>query len=263
MSKTKHKDVYELEDYENHCHLWNIFAGGNSLVLLRKIVDSIHYNNYARPGKRLPSLIVTGDQRRLVAKAFINSLKIEDIRECPGLYLDNGISSSHFFEDSLINTAHLITDTEHMTKTGESVVWRYLKEGKCGYYNFNSKNYDKIVHCNGLIILTSKNPGVVPQSIIKEVDHCVAMEPCSAEQIKMIICQQLKFCDIPYKGEAVLEEIVKTYPMEIGVIMRLLKTCIVLLRADLSNYLTVKIVRTAKRLCSLPVPPPPVDDIPF
>ena len=59
-------------------------------------------------------------------------------------------------------------------------------------------------------------------------------------------------------------EIIKSDPIGITSIMELIKTCIVLLEANMSNSLTVKIVQEAKRLCSLQVPADNFEDtIPF
>ena len=50
----------------------------------------------------------------------------------------------------------------------------------------------------------------------------------------------------------------------IRVVIKTLKTCIVLLKAEMIDCLTVEIVRKAKRLIAMPPPPPPdEDDIPF
>jgi len=260
----KQQEQHDISEFEDHIHLWNIPVG-NEIALLQKIVDAIHYNQYQCPGKQHPSILITGETRQLTAKAYINSLKTEDIRECPGHYLDNGINSSQLFEDSLITTVHLITDIEHLTTMGQSVIWKYLKEGKCTYYNFVSKDFSKIIHCNGHIILTAKEQNDVYQSILQNIDHCIKTEPYSVDQLRQLAHQQLQFCGITtYRGQTVLDEIVKIDPIDITSIMQLIKTCIVLLEANLSSCLTVKIVQEAKRLCSLTVPADHYDDdIPF
>ena len=258
----KQQEQHELGEFEDHLHLWNI-PQIEGVKLLQKIVDSIHYSPYKCPGKQLPSILIIGDARNLIAKAFINSLKIEDIRECPGCYLDNGLNSSQIFEDSLINTAHLITDIEQLTTMGQSVVWRYLKERRCCYYNFMSKSFDKIIHCNGLIVLTAQNTTNLPQSILQEVSHTVKTEPFPLGQLKQLVRQQLQFCGIIYRRQSVINEILKIYPIDVTSIMQLVRTCITLLEANMSNCLTVKIVQEARKLCSLSVPVDYQDDIPF
>ena len=65
--------------------------------------------------------------------------------------------------------------------------------------------------------------------------------------------QYLKFCSISHNGEKVLQEIVGHKAHGIRVVIKTLKTCIVLLKAELKDCLTVEIVKKAKRLCALPV----------
>ena len=259
----KQTKQHEIEDFVNHIHLWNI-PSTKGLTLLQKIVDSIQYNYYKNPGKQLPSVLINGEIRNLLANAFINSLQIEDVRECPGYYLDNGINSSQLFEQSLYGTAHLITDIEYLTTIGQSVIWKYLKERKCTYYNFMTKDYSKIIHCNGLIVLTANKPNV-SKSIKQRVDYCINTDMYSFEELRQFACQQLQFCGITYRGQAVIDEIVENDLVEFTSIMQLIKTCIMLVEADVSPSLTVKIVKEAKRLCALQVPPDhdDDDDIPF
>ena len=41
--------TYELDEFEQYIHLWNVIPGGSGkgIVLLRKIVDSIQADNYS------------------------------------------------------------------------------------------------------------------------------------------------------------------------------------------------------------------------
>ncbi len=259
----KQQTEYNIEDYINHINLWNI-PSSSGIILLQKIVDSIQYNQFKNLYRQSPSVLITGENRDLTARAYINSFQIEDFRECPGQYLDNGMNSSQFFEYSLIDTAHLITDIEHLTKMGQSVVWRYLKEGRCTYYNFVTKDFSKIIQCNGLIVLTAQKIDNVSKSILEAVDYIIQTESCSIEQLRQFVTQQLKFCGVSFRGQTVIDEIVNTPDIDIRSIMRLLKACIVLLEADLRKYLTVKIVQDAKKLCSFSVSADHhADDIPF
>ena len=98
MKKQKEQhDIYELNDFKNRCHLWNIISGGNSdkaILKLRKIVDSIQSENYTNPYQKRPSFLIIGEKgcgKSLVSRAIANSLALEDIREAPAQYFENGI----------------------------------------------------------------------------------------------------------------------------------------------------------------------------
>ena len=112
------KIVYEVDDFESHCHLWNIVPGGKGtdIVRLRKLVDALHHDNYINPGNKNPSFLITGSfSKQLVINALINSLAIHDVRICHGKYFGNDYPSFELFWDSYSTTAHVITNIEELT----------------------------------------------------------------------------------------------------------------------------------------------------
>ena len=56
--KEEQQEKYEIDDFEQYAHLWNIVPGGSGkgVVILRKIVDAVKNDNYENPGNKLPSL---------------------------------------------------------------------------------------------------------------------------------------------------------------------------------------------------------------
>lgn len=256
--QTKQSEPHELEQFEDYINLWSIIPGGSNgkgVVLLRKIVDSIHCGNYLNPANRLPSFLIIGQfgtGKRLVARALANSLALNDIRECPAQYLDNGISSNTFFEDSTPCTAHILTGV-HDSKRCESVLWRYLREGKCNYCNVFDGSLSKIIYCNGLIIMTATSKEAVSPLLLKATTHVIDLEPYTIEQIRCILHQYLHFMSVQYQGEAVLEELTKTNPVNIKKSIELFKIALNIMRAELQDDLTVELVNKAKRLMGEPL----------
>ncbi len=117
MKNTENIKTRNLDEFEKDVNLYRLVSGGqnNALELLRKIVDKIHLDNSANPSKKLPSILIHGKEgTRLHALALLNSLCIVDIRECKGIFLDNGLNSRENFEDSYFDTAHLITSAEEL-----------------------------------------------------------------------------------------------------------------------------------------------------
>ena len=72
-------------------------------------------------------------------------------------FLDNGISTWQFFQNSSDLTAHIITDIDQLGKVAETVLWRYLREAKCKHYNYTSKRYDIEQFCYGMVIMTTRD----------------------------------------------------------------------------------------------------------
>ena len=253
MEYTQNKQLYEIDDFAKQCHLWSIVPGGTGkgILLLRKIVDAIQSNSYARPDSKLPSILITGSGKQLAANALVNSLATEDIRICHSKYLENGITSYQFFNDSTANTAQIITNIENLKTNAESTLWRYVKNRCCNYYNYATQKYDNTVHCNGLIILTATSRKLVPYPLLKATDHIIELEPLTNEQCEIVVHQYLKFCGIDYDGDQVLQAVVGDALCSMRQVMQLLRTSIVILRGEHEDYLTVEIVEKAKRLCTI------------
>lgn len=268
MKKQEEQIKYEIGDFEFHCHMWNIVPGGSGkgICLLRTIVDAIQSDNYSRPGNILPSFLITGVGKGLASKAMINSLAITDIRECHAKYFDNGIHSYEFFWDSLDNTAHVITDIDQLSGRTEPTLWKYLNNRECSYYNNLSKTYDRIVHCNGLIIMTCNDLALISDTIINATDHIIRLQPLNLDQMEAVIHQRLVFCKIDYSGDEVLRAVIGVGNSKIDLIIDFLKICILMMKAELKDCLTMEIVNRARQLDQFyvpPTPPAPVSDIPF
>jgi len=262
------KEQHQLDEFENHCHLWNIIPGGQGkgVVLLRRIVDSIQIDNYSVPGNKPPVILITGATgKRFTAKALANSLAIEDVRICPASYFENGYCSYQFFLHSHSNTAHIITDLEEIMCRSESVVWKYINDRKCSYYNGVNKEFDNVVFCSGLVVMTAKHKELVSSSIVKATDYIVELEPLNNDQLEAALHQRLVFCGIEYDGDEVLRAMVSQGAGKIEYVIRFLKHCLVIMKAEMADCLTVELVKKASRIGSMPVrkPAPNNDDIPF
>lgn len=261
MDKTEPKQIHELEDIDHYCNLWNLGDDRKATAMLRNIVDSIHHDYYAVPGKQLPSFLITGAGQTLTGKALLNSLQLF-VQECPASYLENGVNSSYFFDNSTPESGYLITDIEQVGKLGESVIWRYIQDGRCAYYNTITRRCDRVIHCNGLIVLTTRNLNAVSRYIVNAVDHVIELEPYTSTQLKILVQSILEFCGVSYRGNAVLDELVKMAPLNMDKVMKVLKTCIVLMKSELSDKLTLKLVHKAKQYHAVAVMPKR-DEIPF
>jgi len=264
MKKQEEQKQFEIDDFEKHCNLWNIVLDDKSIILLRSIVDSIQSDNYSAPYNTLPSFLLIGVGSGLTSKALVNSLAITDVRTCPSQYFDEGIPSYRFFLDS-IDTAHIITEVEFLTMKSEPTLWKYLKKRECNYYNYTNRKYDRIVHCFGLIVMTAIKRSLVSDSILRATDHIIELQPLNQDQLEAVIHQRLVFCKIDYEGDEILRAIIGANNSEIGSIMKFLKTCIVMMKAEMKDCLDMEVVNKVKRMAPLPDPAPPMPDgtIPF
>ncbi len=263
----KKQEQKEITDFIYHCHLWNLVPGGDGkgIVLLRRIVDAIQSDNYQNPGNNPPSFLITGAiGKKLTVNALLNSLAIEDVRECHAKYFENDIPSFQFFWDSFDTTAHVITEIEQLRGKAESTLWKYLNKRECSYYNNVSRMYDRIVHCNGLIVMTCNNLALISDTIIRATDHIIRLQPLNLDQLEAVIHQRLVFCGISYDGEEVLKAVVEAGNTQIDLVIKFLKVCILMIKAEMLDCLDMQLVSRAKWLNNTSIPPPPIDDgIPF
>jgi len=260
----KRQEKHEIDEYEEHVHLSNILLEDKSISLLIKIIDSIQYGNFHKPLRRNPSFLLVGAEgtgRELIARAIANSLALQDIRVCPSRYFDNGIYSHQFFNDSIANTAHIITDIENLHGAAEATLWKFLKNRECNYYSHADRSYSNILYCNGWIIMTCKDTELINDALLATIDYKIRLESLNNEQLKTVVHQRLSFCGIEYTGEQVLQAIVNQGQSDVRKVIDFLKICVSMLKADMGeNHLTIEIVERAGRLLHTPVPPPNLKD---
>jgi hypothetical protein len=237
------KQQYKLEEFDKHISLWNCIpaAQGNSLTLLRKIVNGIQSGNFARN----PSLIIANEGAKELAIATANSLCSSDIREIESKYLFNVKTQIDYFSDSCFDTIHIIYSVNRIGLT-ESVLWQFIKNRGCKFPMMD--NSVQHIHCHGVIIIVADEIKSIPLALIDAIDFKVIIEPYTQEQLELIVHQRLHFCGIDYGGdEEVLTTILEYCQGEIWRIKDLLKIC-VLLAQEADGKLNVKLIERASKL---------------
>ncbi len=245
MEQTNKKNA-DIGDFEQYCNLYNIVGDEKAIEFLRAIVEEVHQDNYFAPGTKRPSILIVGKEgKTLLANAFLNTLAIEDVRICPSKHFDNGMNSKELFDNSLYDTAIIITDFEQLRQMSEATIWRYLRYGWCSYPNFPNRNRDYI-HSNGFIILTASSLDKVGKPIQKAIKYIVRMEPYNQRKLFAICHQYLKiFCGIEYQDEDVLQSICEYGNGEISRIYELLKLIMLTVKTDNIDAVSANVVEKA------------------
>ena len=233
--------IKTIDDFEIDATLWNIFTGGSgkSLILLKKIVDSVQWQKV----DKMPSILLYGDEgKQLLVQAFCHSLAIDDITEFEAKYFD--VNSIEFlFETNPHNL--LIKNIESLSPYNEAYIWQCLKNSCFQKYDYTKKGIS-YVYCN-LIILTASHIESVPSQLLNLVDYKIKLERFTAEQLELLILQRLKYCNITYESDEVLKQIV-----DIGIDLKntigLLKRCITVMHSEGRDNLTLKDVELAIKL---------------
>ena len=109
--------------------------------------------------------------------------------------------------------------------------------------------------------MTTHRSDKIPKYFTEKIDHIVELEDYTDQQLELAVLQRIKYCQIGYQEEKVLQLIAEYGHKDLHKIIRLLKDAITVMLSDSRTVLTVGDVEKAKRLCAQPVP---VDDgIPF
>ena len=256
MKDTQNIIHYDYDLFEAYSNLWTLPESScDGIELLRHIANSINNGSIAD----YPTLLITGQNKDFMAQALANSFFLNDIRVCKARHFDQGYSSFQFFNDSMPSTAHIIEDVQDIKPTCEAMLWKYLKLGCCCYYRGIDSS---ILYCNGMVILTADNISNIPKVIIDSVDYIARLTPHTREYLTQVIRQYLKFCGIGYTNKKVIAEFLRNNP-NIRQVIQTLKTCIVILKSQAQDNLTVSIVKKALQMNTQPPQPIPKDDIPF
>jgi len=244
MNKTE-QQIYKFEEFGQHISLWNVIPAGqgNSLVLLRKIIDGIQGNSFSQ----IPSLLIAGEGAEIFSRAVANSLCSSDIREIDAKYLTTNQSQIQFFRDSLFETVNIVSSVGGLGLS-ESVLWHLIKNRVYKFSSYDRKNFEYI-HVNGMIIVCTKDIKLVPPQIIKAVDFKVIIEPYTQEQLELIVHQRLKFCGIDYGDDGeVLKTIIEYGNGQLSLIIDFLKICILMAQSESREKINLKLVQRASRL---------------
>ncbi len=242
VSKIINRDI---DDFDLHVNLFNLIGDDKAITLLKKIADAY----FIAKQEKLPNILIHGcEGKKTLAMAFLNSLIIEDIRECSGRYFDNGIGSKQIFHNSTPTTAHLIYGIEEFRyEYSYATLWQYLKLERCAYYN-PFKTIEEFIHCNGMVLATTSNIDKISTELLEGFDYLVKVEEYTEEQLKLIVIQRLKFLGIKWKNESILNQIIKAGEKDIKKIMQILKIAHLLFITEQEPILNAKIAQKAIRL---------------
>lgn len=245
-NKKKQKQEVKCFDlFESDSNLWNIIGPNKSLIMLKKLVDSQQWYQNQKP----PSIMISGGQgKRFLAAAYIHSLGME-IKEIPAGFLDCYSNGKSFFlnADHNDNIAYLVTNLETLKPSAEYSLWQLLKVGSAKYY----APQEGFVLCQGPFIFTCNDLSRVNPYIRRELQYIIPLESYSQEELKLLVFQRLKYSNISYENELILERIVQAGENNLKKIINIVRNAITMMFAEGRDCLTLKDVDLALRLIKI------------
>ncbi len=214
-------------------------GAGRGLSHIKLIVDSI-LNNPKQESNKPLTLLITGKQgKRTHARSFIRALGLEFINESPAHLLQAQPSAiSEFFDPLLLCESYIISDANLLSPSLLKILHQIMTIGKFSYNNHynHCKEITAVYHP---LIMTSQSKVKIPNYLIEKIDNLVELEDYTDQQLELIVLQRLKYANIDYDDEKVLEIIVEYGNKYLHQIIRLLKSAITVMLADSRRVLKV------------------------
>jgi len=252
MKKSDAKKVIRnIDEFDESISLYQLIPAGKGkgIMLLKKIVDQVHQDKYSRAvSNKLLSLIIYGKEgKSTVARGFLRALGIQEIRQIQACFVEGESYLLALFNTSNPDAAYIIHNVEQLKDGLQCYLWQVLVEKKFSLFNFLTQR-EETRRVNGILILTGGQLKKVSSQIIDAVDYIVEIEPYTQQQLELIVLQRLKFSGLDYESEQVFQEIIEYGNGELQHIIRFLRSCYVVVRADGRDKLMLSDIQRAVRL---------------
>ena len=264
MEKQQQKQIISIDEFDETVSLYQLIpaGAGRALAHLKTIVNSILNNPEQEQRKPLSLLIVGPQATRTHARAFVRALGIEDVRETPAQLLQCPPNAAHdFFNDFVPFQSFLISGIDFLYTPVQKTFHEIITKGEYFGYNY-LKRAREVVAVYNPVIMTARDISKIPDYFQESIEHIVQLEEYSKQNLELVVLQRLKYAQIDYEDEQVLNLLVDYGCNDLQNIIRLLKISVTTMLAGNRSVLTVNDVNKAKRFSILRVGPPP-PPIPF
>ena len=253
MEQKKSQRFVDLSDFDHEISLWQMIPSGSGRGLkhLQLIVNSILNNasNLQRDSPRpFTTLIVAKQCVRSHARAFLQALAIEDIKIISAFRLKNIENMLHYFCPISGDMGYIVTDIEYMPILFHLAIDSIIESGKFTIYGTQYQN--NCYPIAGHLVLTATNFVNIPPLLAKLVDHIVKIEDYTLDQIKKIIVQRLRYANVKFHNQYVIDRLAGKGNTPLFAIIRVLRTAISIMLAEDKDTLTNKHLSEAHFLLS-------------
>jgi hypothetical protein len=267
MKKQQQNQIISIDEFDETVSLYQLLPAGEGRALahLKTIVNSILLNPEQEQRKPLSLLLVGKQGTRTHGRAFIRALGIEDVREAPAQLLQSPPNAAHdFFNDFVSFQSFLISGIDVLYTPVQKIFHEIITKGKYFGYNYQ-KRAREVVYVYNPVIMTARDISKIPDYFQESIEHIVMLEEYS-ERLELVVLQRLKYAQIDYEDEKVLNLLVVYGHNDLQNIIRLLKNSITSMLAGNRSVLTVGDINKARMLSIPRVGAPPMEDgdgIPF
>lgn len=200
QDQTSKGSVKYIDAYEDEVSLWHLI-GGNGLKLLQQIADT-YYINERR--ERPLSLLLSGRQSTILYSVCLLRALAMQISQISAsmLYVRDGLVE--FFTPAHADRGYIIEDVEQFNLGIQPKIIQILQSGEFTQYDC-SRKCNETYPVLGVIILTCNDMKEVIPQITKSVDYVIHIDDLNREQIRQIIKMRLKYANVGYESEKVID----------------------------------------------------------
>ena len=241
MKKQQEKKIVDLDQFDSEISLYQLLPSGTgrSIKRLKVIVDSIHNSKVEQSHKPF-SLLISGTQgTRTHARCFLRALGLDHPLELPAQLLQSTFAEVfHFFNPIRMCDSYIISSASLLLASILKTPYEIITTGECSRFDSINKTTE-VVPVSKPIIMTTHNLDKVPTYFQEKVNNVVELEDYTKQQLELIVLQRLKYANIDYQEEKVLQQLVEYGCGRLNIIIRLLKSSITVMLADSRTTLTV------------------------
>lgn len=241
MKKQGQKQIVDLDQFDQTVSLWQLLPSGTGrgLKQIKTIVDSIHNSKVEHTLKPL-SMLISGTQgTRTHARCFLRAIGLDYPLELPAHLLQATANEVfNFFSPTRLCDSYIISAISLLYPSVLKTPFEIISTGQYSIYN-DVRKTTEVVPVFRPLIMTTYRKDDVPKYFQEKVDHIIELENYTKQQLELIVLQRLKYCNLDYEEEKVLELIVECGLKRLDHIIRLLKNVITVMLADSRTTLTV------------------------
>jgi hypothetical protein len=246
MKKQQEKQVIGIDEFDEYVSLNNIIdAGGNAVAKLKKIAESLQYDQFNQL-VRFPTLLIDGkgEGKSILGKAFLNTLCLQS-KDIDASLLQSYNQIIEFFWASHPERGYLITNIDELSTFFHKTLYEIIRKREYTLLNQYGKS-EMRYPVSSIIVMTSSHTSEVPAPLLKYIQYIIHHSNHNVKRRELIAIQRLVNANVKY-SQACVKRIANETP-NLNSMIGLIRMCLDIIKADYRDNLTLDDVNKAIRL---------------
>ncbi len=194
--------ILDLDSFDDHVSLYNIVLKNEHLQLLKSITESLQNNEFDRIYDKSPTILLVGQEgKKTVARALSNTLNYS-YEEILLINFEGSVQLKSFVHPNLKESVSVFLDFQNASKFIINDVYKILVKREFEF-DHPLETETQIIVINGIIVFCCDNKNLIKKTILDNIDFVIQLNPYSQDQVRKIVMQRLKFCNVGFSDEVV------------------------------------------------------------